>query len=228
MDLRRVDAQPYNRITHSGCLSTQGSVFMKRAFLIAGLAFSFSAFGVNSLLAQGKAPGAGRGLQSAANGAAAAGRGMGRVPDSIPSANPSADKAAAALNGNPSGFQRSGNAVGRVRPSQSLGNGFQPPAMNQPATSQPGMNQSRIADQRIQKAEHLRGLSDRTGNESLMMTADRMEASALANQARPQGPAAPASQTEPNGQPGSRAAGVVAPAAKANGNAKRGFWFRSR
>lgn len=200
---------------------------MNRVLLIVSLAVCFSTSAANTLLAQGKAPGVGRGLGTAASGATAAGKGIGRASDAIPATSSSAARPGLAVNRKETGLQRSGNAAARVRPLQPLGDGFRQPTLNQP----------RIADQRLQQAEHLRGLSERNGNESLLMTADRMEASALANQARPLGPAGPvapgppsAAQVEPNGQAETRPARVVAPDAKANGNlnSKRGLWLRSR
>jgi hypothetical protein len=81
-----------------------------------------------------------------------------------------------------SGLSRAGGNLAR---SNSLGKA----AAGMPRASAPGAlegnaalaNQQRILDHRLQQAEHLRGISERNGNERLLSTADRMDASATRN-----------------------------------------------
>jgi hypothetical protein len=93
-------------------------------------------------------------------------------------------------------------------------------------------NQQRILDQRMQQAEHLRGISERNGNTRLLETADRMENSAVRNFERQTGTVLPPPPTEgtvtdPNAaQP---AAPTPAPAISSQPTKpKAGFWLRSR
>ena len=69
------------------------------------------------------------------------------------------------------------------------------PAM--PAEVDPALtNQQRILDKRFQQADHLRGISERNGNERLLGTADRMEASATRNFERRTGTTLPPPPTD--------------------------------
>lgn len=173
---------------------------MKRTLAIVTLAACLSTAGADALLAQGRGPGAGRGLGSAANSAAAAGQGMGRSSQAISRGNSYAGGAAAATNRSANALQRSGSLSG-----------------------QPAANHARIEQHRIAQADHLRSLSERNGNESLMGTADRMQASASTNYQR-QSTLAP---SEGGMAETASAAAAIAPTRQPAGG-KRGFWFRSR
>ncbi|MEQ1824604.1 MAG: hypothetical protein ABL921_01610 [Pirellula sp.] len=109
------------------------------------------------------------------------------------------------------------------------------PPTNSPPTN--SGNWEQIQQQRLKQAEHLRAIADRNGNEALLTTANRMEASANANYHRQSSSAHPVSN--PAGAPDSvvvapetqTATPATAPASlkqKSSTAAKRGFWFRSR
>lgn len=174
-----------------------------------------------SLLAQGKGNGVNRGLGAAAKGASSAG--MGRSGGPI--ARDSAARGGATL-GRAGGLQRANLATAR---------GNLPPTVA--GEGMAGENPQRILDQRLDQAEHLRALSERNGNERLLDTADRMEASANRNFERQQ-QRFTESPTEPTDGSGAvpeatpaesgTAAGPVTTAAQAVPRTKRGFWFRSR
>ena len=84
-------------------------------------------------------------------------------------------------------------------------------------------NPQKILDHRLAQAEHLRSISARNGNEHLLNTADRMEANAQRNYDRQTGLSAP---TDSNSLP---APTVTDPlSTESVGQARRGFWFRSR
>jgi hypothetical protein len=173
------------------------------------------------LLAQGKGNGINRGLGAAAKGAASAG-----MPRSGgPFARDPALRGGATLN-RAGGLQRANMATAR---------GDSLPTVEGDGLA--GENPQRILDQRLDQAEHLRALSERNGNERLLDTADRMEASANRNFERQQQRFAPApteptdeSNTVPEATPAESAVGTgtvttVAPSAP---RTRRGFWFRSR
>lgn len=128
------------------------------------------------------------------------------------------------------GFERSTAAVHGTVPQQA---GHQP-------GDRPLSNFERIQQHRLQQAEHLRGIAERNGNDHLLDTADRMEASANQNYQRQTGALPPTAgpTSTPGAAPevGSETV-TVTPAAPAASTAvrgrptttpRRGFWFRSR
>jgi hypothetical protein len=172
------------------------------------------------MLAQGKGNGVNRGLGAAAKGASSAG--MARSGGSI--ARDGAARGGATL-GRVGGLQRANLATAR-------GNSQPTVAAEGPATENP----QRILDQRLDQAEHLRALSERNGNERLLDTADRMEASANRNFERQQQRFAPPAteptegSNAPEATPEQNAAGVSPgiPTTQSVPRARRGFWLRSR
>jgi hypothetical protein len=94
-------------------------------------------------------------------------------------------------------------------------------------------NQQRILDQRMQQAEHLRGIAERNGNTRLLDTADRMNASATRNFERQTGTAIqppPTDETAPLPTDGSTTTTTTAPTLQAAPTKSKpsGFWFKSR
>jgi hypothetical protein len=94
-----------------------------------------------------------------------------------------------------------------------------------PDSSQSLENFERIRTQRIEQADHLRGIAKQNGNEHLLETAERMEASAETNYLRQteplqNSPDEPSLKSEhPNG---------TASTIRSAPNRRRGFWIRSR
>ena len=205
---------------------------MKRVLATLCLAACTSAAAADSVFAQqGRGLGRGLGNAATASATASASRGMGhsaevasRAAGSPNTAAPGFNRAASSLNRGAPGLQRSAVARGSALPPMT-GAGFH---------SQARTNHDRITQQRLQQADHLRALSQRNGNEALQATADRMEANALENQQRWQtqfesgGPVPGEAALAAPHAPAVTAPALPAPAAKARGNAKRGFWFRSR
>lgn len=193
---------------------------MKRILAILCMVIGGSGYVADDALAQ-KGAGLGRGLSRAANATAAAGRGAASSSEAVSRAagplNAGVPATAAGVPGpgrGANGLQRAALARGTALPAAAASR----------LGGQPQSNQARITQHRLQQAEHLRMLSQQNGNEALLATADRMEASALQNQQRWQtqaeaGEAVPANEM---------AAGVVAPTVRPRSESKRGFWFRSR
>lgn len=92
-------------------------------------------------------------------------------------------------------------------------------------SSQSLENFERIRSQRMDRAEHLREIAEQNGNEHLLETADRMQASAETNFLR-QTESLQNSPDEPNLNSGrqDRAASTI----RSTPNRRRGFWIRSR
>ncbi len=152
---------------------------------------------------------------------AAANSGRGQVQRAIPRGNPQVGDVAAGWNRGQSGLRQSTDAFGRdIAPPQPL------PLAAQ-SDGPRGLTPEQIRDQRIQRAEHLRAISERNGNESLLETADRMEGSALENYQRQTTVRAGLAEDESvdSATPSLSAAKTnVNPA----GKPRRGFWFRFR
>jgi hypothetical protein len=124
-----------------------------------------------------------------------------------------------------SNLARSGGmGLNRAAPGLSrMGSGPKAPAPSAPGEGDRSLgNQQRILDHRQQQAEHLRGVSERNGNERLLETGDRMDSSAVRNFER---------QTGTTYQPPA-AEGAPAPAPPVQTATQprkpQGFWFRSR
>lgn len=208
--------------------------------------------GGDALYAQGR--GAGRGLgKAASNAAAASGSTVGRS-----GLNAATHSVAAGGEANKIGANRAANSVAQIagRGSAALPNdlsqisgiaagasrgarglkqsrpalpGSLPhSAFGGPSDASPNVWE-RIQQKRISQAEHLRGISERNGNESLLITAERMEASALQNFQRQSATSAGAAAQYPDRPPVAAAASATnAAAGRQVTPAKRGFWFRSR
>ncbi len=179
--------------------------------------------GPMQVLADGKGGGLNRALKGGAKGPINAGPGRqgglsGHGGDELARRGPGLGRAG-------SGLQRAGIGTAHTPPLAADGN--------------PVTNQQRILDHRLNQAEHLRGISERNGNEHLLETADRMEANATRNFERQQqrfagdttvppsstGEAPAPTLTTPNAE---EPVPVTTPTAPTASRAGRGFWFRSR
>lgn len=102
------------------------------------------------------------------------------------------------------------------------------------------MTPEQIQFKRLQQADHLRAISERNGNEALLETADRMEASAVRNFERQTGTGAiaPETGTVPSNEPVSiqepvpsvdaALASKLAPSPASKNGSRKGLWFRWR
>ena len=150
-----------------------------------------------------------------------------------------------------SGLGKSSNGLSRAGSNLARSNGLNRAAGGlprgtgaAPVEGDPALaNQQRIMDHRLQQAEHLRGISERNGNERLLDTADRMEASAARNFERrtgvvvqpptdgsvppADGSSPPAGETTTVTSDGTNVAPVPA-LQSARPKKPNGFWFKSR
>ncbi|AMV31455.1 hypothetical protein VN12_05005 [Pirellula sp. SH-Sr6A] len=211
---------------------------MRKRIFILSCASLLVAWSPASVWSQGKGSGMNRGL-----GQAAVNQAAGRA------ANQAAGQAAnAATNGARANTPTLGARGGR-------GTGFLPAGV--PATAAqkgmgragealtrnknlPGMTPEQIQFKRLQQADHLRAISERNGNEALLETADRMEASAVRNFERQTGTGAiaPETGTVPSTEPVSTQepvtdveaapASKLAPSPASQNGSRKGLWFRWR
>lgn len=185
---------------------------MNLKLTLAIVAASIAVITAPTVMAQGKGGGLNRaiGAPSGTGGARAIG---GKSSDAMARASGNLARGGMGLNKSAPGLSRVGSNPTPSRDSGStLVGGDQSLA-----------NQQRIFDQRTQQAEHLRGVSQRNGNERLLDTADRMDSSAVRNFERQTGTVV----QSPAGD------GTTAPApAIESANQPRksvgGLWFRSR
>ena len=132
---------------------------MKTKLTLTVLAAAVIASSSTIALAQGKGGGLNRALGASSKAGGA--KGLGKSTDGLSRATGNLARSNAGLSKATTGLSRAGGA----------------PVEGDPALA----NQQRILDHRMQQAEHLRGISERNGNERLLDTADRMEASATRN-----------------------------------------------
>lgn len=182
---------------------------MKSMLTLATIAAVILASSTTMVMAQGKGGGLNRamGAQARAGGASAA--------------NSKSSNAMARASGN---LARSGKAASGLPRMGGNPNVASDPAAVPAEGEQSLTTQDRILSQRMQQAEHLRGVSQRNGNERLQGTADRMEASAIRNFERQTG-----TVVEPPMTVGE--APATAPAVETATQPRKtnnGFWFRSR
>jgi hypothetical protein len=208
---------------------------MQSKLTLAIVAAALLAGTTTAAFAQGKGGGLNRALGASAKAGNA--RGLGKSSDGLARASGNLARGNMGLNKAAPGFSRAGAA--RNLPLD----GTATPGDEDPSLA----NQQRILDKRFQQAEHLRGISERNGNERLLGTADRMDASATRNFERRMGTTLPPPPTDGLTPPtdGSTAPptdgsttpptdGSIAPATAPVLEASKlkskpsGFWFKSR
>jgi hypothetical protein len=204
---------------------------MKSKLTFAVIAAALVASTTVGALAQGKG-----GLNRAIGGSSNAGgaRGMGNATSGAARASGNLARGNQGLNKAASGLARG--------PRNLPVDGALAPGQGDPALANP----QRILDKRFQQAEHLRGISERNGNERLLGTADRMEGSATRNFEHRTGTTLPPPPTDGSTTPPTDGSttpptdGSVTP--PVNGttaplpaletarlkNKPSGFWFKSR
>lgn len=139
------------------------------------------------------------------------GKGTGAIPAGFPSA-----AAQKGLGHAGEAMTRSKNLPGFMQAIRSRGSEGSLPREGDTAEAiGRGMSPEDIQLKRFQQAEHLRAISERNGNESLLETADRMESNATRNYERQAGEAEVPQVSE-------------SPAPATKSPAKKGFWFRWR
>lgn len=152
--------------------------------------------GASEAVAQGKGHGLSKAMAAASKGSASS-SGLNRATQSVARGN--FGKSNGGLNRTAQGLNRSGSL------GQATSTRVRDAAIN--STETPTLNQERNLDHRLQQSDHLREISERNGNERLLDTADRMDASAIRNYERqtgetylPDAPIDPA-HSPPSGEP---------------------------
>lgn len=145
---------------------------MRSYAMSAGLTLTILLAGASVASAEGKGHGLGKAMSAASKGSSASG--LNRASQSL--SKGSYGKSNGSLNRAAKGLNRVGQASGPAL-GDAAGGDLQAPLSNQ----------DRILDKRLQQADHLRAVSERNGNERLLETADRMDASAIRNYERQTG-----------------------------------------